>query len=466
MMNQPTQHLIASANTAYEAKNYAQVIELLEQVNGYSDQAAMLNKVAECHYHLNAKTLALQLLHQAAALPDADIQTFNNLAVISSELGDAVILNESALTAKSWNSIGLNYYFRGDFDQARGYLEKSIEVDPQYYAGYYNVMDLIKKNEAEQWLQRTRDITAEKAIDKASMGYFRAELYKLLGDTSNAFKHWQIAANARYDAIERPYIPKGWENLVDEIIALFDQAHLAELKLNTAASPRTIFIVGLPRSGSTLTSQMLLGDSTLVDLGENRTLATAIVAELERYGDGQQHFSAIDQTSLLRTHKSYCQELASTSCYLDKYLENFMYLGLIWAAFPNAKVIHCVRDRFDTLFSCYTKNFTLGNAWTYKPEHLAHYERMCTRLMDHWKAVLPNDFILTSQYEELTQNQGSALEKLCEHCGLDAAAAATKGHKNQGKVFTASAQQVRADIIPYTTSPYEKYKSMIEFPIS
>ncbi len=138
-------------------------------------------------------------------------------------------------------------------------------------------------------------------------------------------------------------------------------------------------------------------------------------------------------------------------------------LGLIWAAFPNARIICTKRDRFDCLFSCYTKNFAMGNEWTYRPADLAAYARSADRLMAHWAQVLPPDMLMISDYEALTRDPDKARRRLCLHAGLDPDSTAAQGHQVGGIVKTASAKQIRQGVKRRDASPYEAYKGLIDF---
>lgn len=457
-----TASLAEQANQLIAAGRYREALDVMARFGDPDGNAALLENIGVCHYRLGAHDEALAYLRRALTAAPGNTLTINNIALISSELGAAEINDEAALTPATLNDIGLNAYFRGDFHEARQRLEVAIRLKPDHFAAYHNLADLIEPSEAANWLDRVAALAPEAPEDCAAIGYLKAHLLDLLGDHASAITAWADASAARRASFSAPFNADGHNALIDGVIASFSTERLRRLQTGSADERRYIFIVGLPRSGSTLTARLLGGDPALVDLGERRALAGEVANSLNAIGGAHgAAFAQLGRAEAGSIYQAYCRELPATGVFLDKYLENTLFLGLIWAAFPNARIIYTRRDRFDCLFSCYTKNFAMGNEWTYRPEDLVAYAQATDRLMAHWAQVLPPDMLMTSDYEALTQAPDAARRRLCLYAGLDPDVAAAQGHQTGGVVRTASAKQIRQGVIRREGSPYEAYKGLI-----
>ena len=458
-----TASLAEQANQLIAAGRHREALDVMAKFGDPSGNAALLENIGVCHYRLGAHEKALTFLRRALATAPDNALTINNIAMISSEVGPAEVANEAALTPETLNDVGLNAYFRGDFAEARRQLEAAIKLKPDHFAAYHNMADLIEPSEAAIWLDRIAALSPKAPEDRAAIGYLRAHLLDQLADHTGAIAAWAGAAAARRASFAAPFDSGGHSALLDGVIAAFTTERLRRLQTGSVDERRYVFIVGLPRSGSTLTARMIGGDPALVDLGERRILAGEVANCLNAIGGPHGGaFSQLCRAEAASIYQAYCRDLAKTGVFLDKYLENTLFLGLIWAAFPNAKIIYTKRDRFDCLFSCYTKNFAMGNEWTYRPEDLIAYAKATDRLMAHWAQVLPPDMLMISEYEALTQEPDAARQRLCRHAGLDPIAAAAKGHQSGGFVRTASAKQIRQGVKRREASPYEAYKGLID----
>ena len=459
-----TTSLADQANRLIAEGRHREALDVMARFGDPSGNAPLLENIGVCHYRLGEHEAALSHLRRAHRAAPDDARTINNIAVISSETGPAEVIDEAALTAATLNDIGLNAYFRGDFAEARRRLETAIALKPDHYAAWHNLGDLIEPDETGAWLERVNRLRPQSAEDQAAIGYLKAQLLDQVGDAAEALGAWSEAAEARRASFAAPFDAERHSALIDGVIAASSTERLRRLQTGSVDERRFVFIVGLPRSGSTLTGRMIGGDPRLTDLGERRALAGEVVRHLEDIGGPHgAAFAFLDRTRASAIYQTYCRDLPARGVFLDKYLENAIFLGLIWAAFPNARIIHTRRDRFDCLFSCYTKNFAMGNEWSYRPEDLGAYADTMDRLMAHWRQVLPPEMLMVSEYEALTQDPDAARRALSRHAGLDPDIAAERGHRVGGVVKTASAKQIRQDVKRRDGSPYEAYKGLIGF---
>ena len=459
-----TQSLAAQANELIAEARYDEALDAMHRMGDPTGNASLLQNIGVCHYRLGDYQNALIHLRRALDARPHDTQIINNIAVISSEVGPAEVIDEAVLTAPTLNDVGLNAYFLGDFENARRHLLRAIALKPDHYAAYHNLADMLEPEESTEWLAKIDRLKPEAPDDVAAIGYLRAHLHDQMGAHKEAIAAWGDAAAARRASFARPFNAAAHDALLLRIEQTFTTEYLRRLQTGSVDERRHIFIVGLPRSGSTLTGRLISGDESVIDLGERRMLATQVIEQLD--GIGGPHadaFSKLTPAHATAIHRGYVSDLAPAGVFLDKYLENLLFLGLIWAAFPNARIIYTHRDRFDSLFSSYTKNFTMGNEWTYQPSDLAAYADAADRLMHHWAKVLPPDILMTSRYEELTQDPKGKLKLLADHCGISADKATNQGHRTGGMVRTASAKQVRGAVKRRDKSPYEAYKPLISF---
>ena len=458
-----TASLAEQANRLISEGRHREALEVMAAFGDPAGNAPLLENIGVCHYRLGDHETALSFLRRAHRAAPSDARTMNNIALISSEIGAAEIIDETSLTPETLNDLGLNAYFRGDFDEARRRLEAAIAQKPDHFAAWHNLADLIEPEETGAWLARIEGLAPERPEDRAAIGYLRAQLLDQAGDHKGAIASWSEAAAARRASFAAPFNADSHNALIDGVIAASTTESLRRLQTGSVDDRRYVFIVGLPRSGSTLTGRIIGGDPRLVDLGERRVLAGEVVRHLNEIGGPHgAGFAQLDRARAISIYDVYRRELPEGGVFLDKYLENTIFLGLIWAAFPNARIIHTRRDRFDCLFSCYTKNFAMGNEWSYHPDDLRAYAEATDRLMAHWRQVLPPAILLDSDYETLTQDPDAARRRLALHAGLDPDIAAERGHQAGGVVRTASAKQVRQGVKRRDGSPYEAYRALID----
>jgi hypothetical protein len=245
--------------------------------------------------------------------------------------------------------------------------------------------------------------------------------------------------------------------LFDRLRSVFDrglfEAHLG----GGSRSSLPVFVIGMPRSGTTLIEQILASHPAVHgagELSEFDRLAKQICdarGEAFRLPEGAR---ALEPGDLLRLGESYAaglQRLApGAERVTDKMPANFLYAGLIHLALPHARIIHVLREPRDTCLSCYSKLFTEEQNFTYDLGELGRYYRRYTKLMTHWRDVLPDGRMLEIRYEDVIADLEGSARQLIEHCGLDWDPRCIAFHKSQRPVRTASAAQVRRPI--YRTS--------------
>ncbi len=227
-------------------------------------------------------------------------------------------------------------------------------------------------------------------------------------------------------------------------------------------APAPIFIVGMPRSGTSLVEQILASHGEVYGAGERPYLHDECRREAAAVGqDLPEAIGAFDDATFRRIAGGYLQRLKSQApdapCITDKMPQNFLYVGLIARAFPGAKIIHCRRDALDTCLSIYKRFFTSPNPWAYDLAALGGYYRLYEKMMAHWHGLLPGR-MFDIAYEDLVADPEAGIRGLLEHCRLPFDPACLEFHKTRRVVTTASAAQVRQPIYKGSVGAWKRYE--------
>ncbi len=239
---------------------------------------------------------------------------------------------------------------------------------------------------------------------------------------------------------------------------VFDQAMAARLGGRGESALAPIFIVGMPRSGSTLVEQILSSHQGVSGLGEIGAFGKAMrvngphhVGPLA-FPELVQSLSAQDAGRIGAAYAKNVRELAPCAGrVVDKMLDNFLHLGLIAAALPKARIIHIRRNPVESCLSCYARWFETGYAFSYDLGELGRYYRAHERLMDHWRAILPEALLITADYEAIVADLEGQSRRLAAFCGLEWDPRCLEFHNNERQVRTASKTQVRQPLFDGTS---------------
>jgi Sulfotransferase family len=298
----------------------------------------------------------------------------------------------------------------------------------------------------------------------------RVHLYFTLGrsyDKSGAFdRAFELLSTA--NALERErwsYDVEVEEQYVEQIIETVDVELLDRLSGSGHESTTPIFIVGMPRSGTTLVEQILSSHSGAYGAGEldavSRVAGAILVMTPDRagYPSGLMQLDSRDLDELGRLYVSSVSKLAPWAARItDKMPANFRYAGLIHLMLPRARIIHCRRDPADTCLSCYSTHFGGSLRWSYDLRDLGRYYRSYARVMAHWRRVLPPGRMLEVRYEDVIADLEGQARRLVEHCGLEWEDACLAFHENRRPVHTASIAQVRRPLYASSVGRWRHYE--------
>ncbi len=457
------------AREALRRRDYPEALRHLAALEGLAPSAANRLDIAFCHFHLGHLRIARDWYRRALELEPGNATAVNNLARVSAQLAELEIRDEKALSAETWNSLGQAQYNAGNFGLARKLFELATEADPDYITAYHNLGSLIRDQDIEPWIARLEQRPPNRAAHSPALQFLLARLYDRKGEYARAMALYKHANHLKYAEAPRAYDEARHGRLVDAIIGWFTPQRCAGLRERLAGLPLSpqpvVFVVGMPRSGSTLITRILAADPTVQDLGEAGFLLDCLNALIQRDGQGfPQVLDRLDDRGWLQLQQCYLQRIAQPGRLLvDKYLEGFLFLGLIAALFPGARAVHAVRERDDIMISCYKRMFPDGAPWSYDIPQMKHYYEAYRRLMAHWQAALPPGTIHDLVYRDLVEHPEREIPRLAAHCGLGPDLAERQFHRQPGLVKTASAQQVRRPIYRDALGSFERYRPYISF---
>ncbi len=348
---------------------------------------------------------------------------------------------------------------RGDFAQAEALFGRALASDAGSPAVLCSIAAQRRMTAADgAWLEAAVEALGKPMALAHEIGlrYALGKYHDDLGSYAEAFAHYRQAneLSARHGV---PYDRAGLERQVDEIIATFDAALLGAGHSGASASELPVFVVGMPRSGTTLAEQILASHTQASGAGEVRFWDRA--AELFREAGSA---TAARRAALADLARDYLARISEHSAgvqrVIDKMPANFLHAGLIHLAFPHARILHMQRHPLDTCLSLYFQNFGDRQPHAHDLDSLAHYYRQYVRVTDHWRAVLAPTTLLEVPYEALVANQERWTRRMLEFTGLPWEARCLDFHRTERVVITASRWQVRQKINSGSIGRWRNYE--------
>ncbi|MDT8344687.1 MAG: sulfotransferase [Thermohalobaculum sp.] len=366
--------------------------------------------------------------------------------------------------AEAHFGIGLCLQSTGRFQEAVAAHERALALRPDLHDAHINLAMIQSAKVDQGEIARLEVLLADPDLPadaRISLNFAVAKLHQSTGDPDAAFAHFR-AGNA-LKARTLGFDPARHTDFVDRCIATFDRDFFAARRGWGAASETPVFILGMPRSGTTLVEQILSAHPDVHGAGELddfRLLVRDLPARPGTTAGFPDCARALDQTACAALARSHLDSLARrfppAARVTDKMTGNYLRLGLIAMLLPQATVIHCRRDPLDTCLSCYFQNFANGLSFTYDLGHLGVVYRQYARLMAHWREVLPLR-VLDVQYESLVAAPETVSREIVDFCNLPWDARCLAFHQHERQVQTASFWQVRQPIYASSVSRWQAY---------
>lgn len=474
-VNDPVPYLLL-AKLCFDHENYKKSDELFSKaVTLGPENVYVLTFYAQCLTFLGKHVYAKNLADKAAALGPKEAYLLDTLGVIYSRLG----FHEKAIhwfeKAVGLNSEVANYHynlaasqqFLGNFEAAQVSYEASLQRSPDDYRALSSLVSLKKQREDDNRLSELLRVFDKLQTNEDAtlyLGHALAKTYEDMGNHRESF-HWlqkaKAAKNAKPASVDYRKIFAAAKSKIMNV------ATNGEV---STASP--IFVVGLPRTGTTLVDRIISSHRDVASGGELNTFA-----ELVKRATSSKSQYVLDESTLLQANDLDLAKVgqdyvtATQALYrnakrcTDKMPLNFFYVGLILKALPNARVIALRRGAMDSCLSNYRQLLTTQHAYydyTYGLESTAAFYTMFDDLMSHWRETLPSDRFLEINYEDIVYHQEEKTREILSFCNLDWDEACMRFHENDAPVSTASSVQVRQPLYSGSIGRWKKYGDLLD----
>lgn len=430
-------------------------------------------QLARCLIALNRRDEALAHAQAAEARGPGDALTLDTLGVVYSRAGlheraigffEAAFAREPGQPSFAYN-LAASRQFSGDFPGAEAAYAQALALDPALYRAWSSRVQLRRQTFAENFLVELEAQFAAaggQAEARLHLGHALAKTHEDLGHFETALD-WLIRAKAA-KARQLGYDPRADAELFAAAKATFPARTGAS---RGTMSDRPIFVVGLPRTGTTLVDRILSSHLEVTSAGELTNFGLILKRMTGSPGAfvlDETTLEAADDLDLRRAGQAYLQSVgplvAGEGRFVDKMPLNFIYAGLIHRALPQARIICLRRHPMDACLSNFRQLFATGFSYydyAYDLAHTAAYYAGFERLIAHWRAVLPADRFTELAYEDLVADQEGETRRLLDFCGLDFDPRCLAFHENAAPVATASSVQVRSPIYASSIGRWRRY---------
>ena len=386
-----------------------------------------------------------------------DHRIFLNSGEILKDLGrlkEAEIWMRRAISLKpdyaiAHNNLGNILRAKNKLKEAESCYCKAIALDPDFTKAYYNLSTLTSTDENKIWQKKLFSesfLTNKSKNDQFNIFFARANILHKKKNYKESAKCLKLA-----NQLKILIHPSNSDSLIKKSKLLLIESNKANLNLTKQKNnPQSIFIVGMPRSGSTLVESIISMNSEVLDLGEINAFERAFKEWKEKKG-------TIDLVDL------YMQRINKIKSDItsNKWLYNYQYAGIISTQIPNSKIIHCYRNPLDNILSIYRANFPNGNEYTSSLVDCAHIYLDQKRVMNEYKKRYREN-IYDLDYELLVKNPDEEIKFLIQWLGWKWDKSYLKPHLNQRSVITASDIQVRSKINSKSIGGWKNYKEMLK----
>ena len=403
-------------------------------------------------------------LKRSIELDGALYEPKNNLANLykeNSKYKEAINLYKNVLDKNpeyfpTLFNLAILYKGIGSLEKAQNYFEKAIKINPQFYPAHRSLSLVKKYNSNDKHL----DELIRLSVDNKTSTSNKTELFFALGkayeDCKNykeSFKFYTKGNNIRRKSFI--FSINKVEKSFNKIINFYNKENFNKFKYSGNLSKKPIFIVGMPRSGTTLIEQIISSHSQVFGADELNFLPQLVEKNIKE-------FKNVNNGLIKNIGDNYINKIKILSDksknITDKHPINFKNIGIIKLALPNAKIIHCTRNSKDTCLSIFKNYFTSTQLnFAYNIDEIVKYYNLYKVLMKHWNNNLPG-FIHEINYETLIKNPEIQVKNILKFCNLDWDNKCLEFHKNDRFIKTASDIQVRKRIYSSSVKSWEKYK--------
>ncbi|MCP4926926.1 MAG: tetratricopeptide repeat protein [Gammaproteobacteria bacterium] len=423
-------------------------------------------------YRLKQLEESAHHLEQAIALNPDVAATHNYLGIVKAQLNLSHSAEEHFLRAlelqpslaEAHKNLGTHYSEQGRFDEARDHLRKAITSRPHYAQAYWQLASLTRFSKYDdeirtlELLHENEDVTE---VDRMRLAYALGKVFHDLQEYNRAFRYWREGNDLRCRLSGYNIEPVLSEMRAMKQMSAADFCGCSEPI--RPSKPRLIFILGMPRSGTSLVEQIIASHSAVYGAGELDTLDVSIHSVVQQFPEGLARLGSTDWDTIREDYLKGISACAGNATFVsDKMPGNFLHIGAIGVLFPDAKIIHCCRDAMDTGLSCFRTHFASDKlGFTCNLTDLGRYYYHYTDLMAHWGQTQAAS-IYDIQYESLVTEPEHEVRRLLEFCQLPFEANCLTFHENKRPVKTASGAQVRKPIYRDSLQGWKRYENELQ----
>ena len=451
-------------------KAYRKAVELM------SDHPMLLNNLGNALQLQDKNEEAIVWFKKALSQNPNYADAYNNLGnalYCQNDLDEALHSYHKVISIDPVHKeahIGLGHALSGlgEISQAIASYRKAIEIDPENAEAYRSLSKNKKFTEYDSDIQNmevfyNNDNSSSRQRMHLAVGLGKA--YEDIGKYKKSMEYILEATRLKRAMLDYS-ISKTLADF-NSLKKVFSETFFVDNRNTGYPDQSPIFVLGMPRSGTSLTEQILASHSEVYGAGELSLISKLVIKtgsenSLKKYPYVIADMSSEELSKLGYKYIESIRKLAGENKYItDKMPHNFQHIGFIKAILPNAKIVHCTRDPMDNCLSIFKNYFTTGHQYSYDMTELGQYYKLYQNLMRHWEQILPG-FIYHLSYENLIVDQETETRKLLEFCGLPWEENCLSFHKTKRKVNTASNAQVRQPIYKDSVKLSERYGDILK----
>ena len=363
-------------------------------------------------------------------------------------------------------SLGHVFKTMGEIDNSIDAYRKTIIKNNLSGEAYWSLANLktysFSENEIKDMEKTLEGDMSD--IERSQMYFALGKAYEAKKDFDNSFKNYYKGNKVKKNLIK--YSSDDTTQNTKRILKFFNKENIVSLSKSSISDKDPIFVLGMPRSGSTLIDQIISSHSK-VDGTQELPNIIKIAAELNtiKQDSYPEVLKKLDDLQLTKFGKDYISETkwarGVAPFFIDKMPNNFIHIGLIKTILPNAKIIDTRRDAMDTCFSCFKQFFARGQLFTYSLEDLGNYYSDYIRAMNHWHSVYGKD-IFTVHYDNVINETEETIRELIDYCDLSFEKECLEFYKSSRPVKTPSAEQVRQPIYKSGLNYWKNYEKHLK----
>lgn len=442
----------------------------------FPDRVEPISLAAAICLDRRAHDVAARLIEQALALDPDNVETL----LVAGRLHNEELRSQKAMeffqravaaqpaNAEAHNLLGISLRQSGMFDAAIKALDRAVALNPENCGTYVDIAEAKRfASDTDPHLLSMLTLNksaAERAPEQQMMLHFAlGKAFDDLNRPDDAFGNFEKACAIKRRDID--YSESEALELFKRIQRDFTPAVVERLSGGGDASQLPIFVMGMPRSGTTLVEQILSSHPMVHGGGELTDIRMAL-GELRNRVEGQRAFPEMldtlqaDDVRLFgqMVTRRLAQRAQGRLRITDKMTSNFFFLGMLHLSLPQAKIVHVRRNAVDTCLSCFTKLFVSGVDYSYELGELGRYYASYDSLMAHWRSVLPQDAFLEVRYEDVVADIEGQAKRILAFCGLPWDASVLSFHETDRSVRTASSLQVRQPLYASSVARWKAYE--------